>query len=110
MDLRPRYLGLKLAHPIIASASPLTSTIDGIRALEDAGAAAVVMASLFEEQIRAEDTAYAMYTDHGSYSQPEAGSYFPEIPTTTAAWRGTSIRCGVPWRRWTSPSSRASTR
>jgi dihydroorotate dehydrogenase (fumarate) len=79
MDLTSTYLGLTLAHPIVASASPLTSTVDGIRALEDAGAAAVVMGSLFEEQIRAEDTAYAVYTDHGSYSQPEAGSYFPEI-------------------------------
>ena len=79
MDMSCTYLGLKLAHPIIASASPLTSTIDGIRALEAAGAAAVVMGSLFEEQIRAEDTAYAVYTDYGSYSQPEAGSYFPEI-------------------------------
>jgi dihydroorotate dehydrogenase (fumarate) len=54
--------------------------VDGIRALEDAGAAAVVMPSLFEEQIRAEDTAYALYTDHGSYSQSEAGSYFPQMP------------------------------
>ena len=44
------------------------------------GAAAVVMPSLFEEQIRAEDTAYAMYTEHGSFSQSEAGSYFPEMP------------------------------
>jgi dihydroorotate dehydrogenase (fumarate) len=79
MDLTCTYLGLKLQHPIIASASPLTSTVDGIRAMEDAGAAAVVMASLFEEQIRAEDTAYAVYTDYGSYSQPEAGNYFPEI-------------------------------
>ena len=79
MELATTYLGLRLAHPIVASASPLTSTVDGIRALEDAGAAAVVMASLFEEQVRAEDTAYAMYTDEGSYSQPEAGNYFPEI-------------------------------
>jgi dihydroorotate dehydrogenase (fumarate) len=51
-----------------------------MRELEDAGAAAVVMASLYEEQIRAEDTAYALYTEHGSDSQAEAGSYFPEIP------------------------------
>jgi len=80
MDLATTYLGLQLAHPIIASSSPLTRTVDGIRALEDAGAAAVVMPSLFEEQIRAEDTAYAMYTDHGSFSQAEAGSYFPEMP------------------------------
>jgi len=80
MILSTRYLGLALAHPIIASASPLTSTVDGICALEDAGAAAVVMPSLFEEQIRAEDTAYAMYTEHGTFSQSEAGSYFPTMP------------------------------
>jgi dihydroorotate dehydrogenase (fumarate) len=51
-----------------------------MRRLEDAGTAAVVMASLYEEQIRAEDTAYALYTEHGSNSQAEAGSYFPELP------------------------------
>ena len=80
MKLATRYLGLQLAHPIVASASPLTATLDGMRRLEDAGAAAVVMASLFEEQIRAEDTAYALYTEHGSNSQAEAGTYFPELP------------------------------
>ena len=80
MNLATRYLGLQLAHPIVASASPLTGTLDGMRRLEDAGAAAVVMASLYEEQIRAEDTAYALYTEHGSNSQAEAGSYFPELP------------------------------
>lgn len=79
MNLTTRYLGLQLAHPIVASASPLTSTLDGMRRLEDAGAAAVVMASLYEEQIRAEDTAYALYTELGSNSQAEAGSYFPEL-------------------------------
>ena len=79
MNLTTRYLGLALAHPIVASASPLTGTFDGMRRLEDAGAAAVVMASLYEEQIRAEDTAYALYTEHGSNSQAEAGSYFPEL-------------------------------
>lgn len=80
IDLSTYYVGLKLSHPIIASASPLTSTVDGICALEAAGAAAVVMPSLFEEQIHAEDTAYTMYTEHGAYSQAEAGSYFPELP------------------------------
>jgi dihydroorotate dehydrogenase (fumarate) len=80
MDLSSRYLGLALKHPIVASASPLTSTLDGIRRLEDAGAAAVVMSSVYEEQIRAEDTAYALYTDHGSHSHPETASYFPELP------------------------------
>jgi dihydroorotate dehydrogenase (fumarate) len=80
MNLTSRYLGLQLAHPIVASASPLTATLDGMRRLEDAGAAAVVMASLYEEQIRAEDTAYALYTEHGSECQPEASTYFPELP------------------------------
>ena len=80
MSLSTRYLGLQLAHPIVASASPLTTTVDGMRRLEDAGAAAVVMASLYEEQTRAEDTAYALFTEHGSNSQSEAGSYFPELP------------------------------
>lgn len=80
ISLATRYLGLQLRHPIVASASPLTATLDGMRRLEDAGAAAVVMASLYEEQIRAEDTAYALLTEHGSNSQAEAGSYFPELP------------------------------
>ena len=80
MSLTTRYLGLQLAHPIVAAASPLTATLDGMRRLEDAGAAAVVMSSLYEEQVRAEDTAYALYTEHGSDSQAEAGSYFPELP------------------------------
>ena len=79
MSLATRYLGLQLAHPIVAAASPLTATLDGMRRLEDAGAAAVVMTSLYEEQIRAEDTAYALYTEHGSDSQAEASSYFPEL-------------------------------
>jgi dihydroorotate dehydrogenase (fumarate) len=79
MNLRSRYLGLQLAHPIVAAASPLTATLDGMRRLEDAGAAAVVMASLYEEQIRAEDNAYAMFTEHGSNSQAEADTYFPEL-------------------------------
>jgi dihydroorotate dehydrogenase (fumarate) len=79
-DLATRYLGLELAHPIIASASPLTATFDGMRRLEDAHAAAVVMASLFEEQIRAEDTHYAMFTEYTADSNSEAATYFPELP------------------------------
>jgi dihydroorotate dehydrogenase (fumarate) len=95
MSLATRYLGLTLAHPIVASASPLTATLDGMRRLEDAGAAAVVMASLYEEQIRAEDTAYALYTEHGSNSQAEAGSYFPELPDYDGGVSGhlETLRC-----------------
>lgn len=79
-DLRTRYLGLELAHPIVASASPLTATLDGMRRLEDAGAAAVVMASLYEEEIRAEDTRYAIFTEYTAGANPEAATYFPELP------------------------------
>ena len=95
MNLSSRYLGLQLAHPIVAAASPLTATLDGMRRLEDAGAAAVVMASLYEEQIRAEDTAYALYTEHGSNSQAEAGSYFPELPDYDSGVSGhlETLRC-----------------
>ena len=78
--LTSRYLGLELAHPIIASASPLTATFDGMRRLEDARAAGVVMASLFEEQIRAEDTRHTMFTEYTADSNPEAATYFPELP------------------------------
>jgi dihydroorotate dehydrogenase (fumarate) len=88
MTLASRYLGLQLAHPIVAAASPLTATLDGMRRLEDAGAAAVVMSSLYEEQVRAEDTAYALYTQHGSDSQPEASTYFPELADYDAGVSG----------------------
>ncbi|MBV8106290.1 MAG: dihydroorotate dehydrogenase-like protein [Hyphomicrobiales bacterium] len=79
-NLAGRYLGLELKNPIIASASPLTATFDGMRRLEDAGAAAVVMASLYEEQIRASDAAYAVFTEETAGSHPEAATYFPELP------------------------------
>ena len=79
-NLTTRYLGLELAHPIIAAASPLTATFDGMRRLEDARAAAVVMASLYEERIRGEDTNYAMLTENTAHCHPEAATYFPELP------------------------------
>jgi dihydroorotate dehydrogenase (fumarate) len=79
-NLASRYLGLELAHPIIASASPLTATFDGMRRLEDANVAAVVMASLFEEEIRTDDTRYATFTQYTAHSNPEAATYFPELP------------------------------
>jgi dihydroorotate dehydrogenase (fumarate) len=57
--LQTRYLGLELAHPVVASASPLSGTVDGVRRLEDGGAAAIVLPSLFEEQISAFETPLA---------------------------------------------------
>ena len=57
MDLRTTYLGLELKNPIVASSSPVTYTVEGIKKLADAGAGAVVMHSLFEEQITMEGPA-----------------------------------------------------
>ncbi len=79
MDLRTSYMGLALDHPIVASAGPISHTVDGIRALEDGGAAAVVMFSLFEEQIRAETDAVEFLLDFGTETYAEALSYFPAV-------------------------------
>jgi len=78
IDLTTRYLGLELKHPIVPSASPLSQTLDGIRRMEDAGASAVVMYSLFEEQITHESLSLEHYLSYGAESHPEALSYFPE--------------------------------
>lgn len=78
MDISTTYLGLKLRSPLVPSASPLSEEVDGIKRLEDAGAAAVVMYSLFEEQIRAERMELHHHLEHGTESFPEALTYFPE--------------------------------
>ena len=80
MDLNVRYLGLDLPHPVIASASPLSREVDGVRRLEDAGAAAVVMPSIYEEEVVADDVAYLELTEVGAGAHPEAGDYFPVLP------------------------------
>lgn len=79
MDLSTKYMGLNLAHPLVASASPLSYTIDGIRRLEDAGASAVVMHSLFEEQIEGESHILDHYMSYGTESFAESLNYFPEM-------------------------------
>jgi dihydroorotate dehydrogenase (fumarate) len=77
MDLRTSYLGLPLRNPVIASASPLSADLAGIRRLEDCGAGAIVLPSLFEEQLRREQAFAERMIDVGADSSPEAGSYFP---------------------------------
>jgi len=77
VDLTTRYLGLELKNPIIPSASPLTGDLDSARRLEDAGAAAIVLPSLFEEQIIAEAEELDHYLTQGTESFAEALSYFP---------------------------------
>jgi dihydroorotate dehydrogenase (fumarate) len=78
-DLRTQYLDFDLAHPIVASASPLSRDFDAIRRLEDAGAAAIVLPSIYQEQIEAEDEHYFNIVEHGAGSQPEAEGYFSNL-------------------------------
>ena len=77
MDLSTRYLGLALRNPLVASASPLSNTLVGMRRLADAGVGAVVMFSLFEEQLRQEAVQNARLADAGADSFAESLSYFP---------------------------------
>lgn len=78
MDLTTTYLGLKLKNPIVPSASPLSHSLDSMKRLEDAGASAIVMYSLFEEQITHEAAELNHYLSKGTESYAEALSYFPE--------------------------------
>src|SRR5579864_1989539 len=78
MDLSTTYLGLKLPHPLMPGASPLVDDLGTVRRLEDAGAAAIVMHSLFEEQIVAEQFTTHEITESHASAHPEAHSYFPD--------------------------------
>ena len=83
MDLRTTYMGMELKHPIVASASPLSGTVANIKRLEDAGASAVVMFSLFEEQLKHESAALEHLMTAGTESFAESLSYFPEVDDYT---------------------------
>ena len=78
MDLTTTYMGLRLRTPIVVSASPLSEDIDNIKRMEDAGASAVVLHSLFEEQLRQENLVLHHHLEKGTFSSPEALTYFPE--------------------------------
>lgn len=78
MDLTTTYMGMTLKNPLVPSASPMSENVDNIRKLEDAGAAAVVMYSLFEEQITGESYELDHFLSYGEESFAEALSYFPE--------------------------------
>ena len=77
MDLSTNYLGLKLPHPIMPGASPLVDKIDLVKRMEDAGASAIVMHSLFEEQLMREEIATYHHVDVHSDSFAEAMTYLP---------------------------------
>jgi dihydroorotate dehydrogenase (fumarate) len=78
MDLTTTYLGLKLKNPLVASASPLTKKVDQVKQMEDAGIAAVVMYSLFEEQITHESLELDHFLSRATNSSAEAVSYLPD--------------------------------
>jgi dihydroorotate dehydrogenase (fumarate) len=79
VDLRTRYLGLDLRSPIVASSSPLTGAVDTARLVEEAGAAAIVLPSLFEEEILNEEIQLNRSLEAGSEQFAEALGYFPNI-------------------------------
>lgn len=82
MDLTTRYMGLQLKNPLVASASPLTGELDSLRRLEDAGAAALILPSLFQEEIEAETARYEHLTSVHDDSWPEGLSNFPQLADT----------------------------
>ncbi len=82
VDLRTRYLGLELQNPIVASASPLTGSVDSLKRLQAAGVSAVVLPSIFEEQIEHEEMATHQLMLTGTEMSPEASGFFPEMQDT----------------------------
>lgn len=83
MDLTTTYLGLDLANPLVASAGPLAQTVDGIKAVAAGGVGAIVLHSLFEEQLRQEVNREIDLVEAHSASFAEALDYFPTTPITT---------------------------
>ncbi len=78
MRLNTNYMGFELKNPMVPSASPMTEKLDSIKVLEDAGASAVVLYSLFEEQIEQQDSSLAYFTEYGTDSFAESLSFFPD--------------------------------
>jgi dihydroorotate dehydrogenase (fumarate) len=79
MDISTEYLGLKLSSPIVPSAGPLSQDIKNIKLMEDSGAGAVVIYSIFEEQIEQEELEFYRHTTDNNESNAEAQSYFPAL-------------------------------
>ncbi|HXB72422.1 MAG TPA: dihydroorotate dehydrogenase-like protein [Candidatus Acidoferrales bacterium] len=79
IDLSTTYLGLKLKNPLVASSSPMCQDVGNIRRIEDAGAAAVVLHSLFEEQIEVDNNELDRFITESSHVSAESTSHFPEL-------------------------------
>ena len=80
-DLSTKYLGLQLKSPLLASASPLSESVDNIKRLEDQNLAAVVLPSLFEEQLQLESLSVDSDLMRGVESFPESTNFFPDLQT-----------------------------
>ena len=92
-DLRTRYLGLELQSPLVASSSPLTGSLDGLRKLEAAGAGAVVLPSLFEEELAADPGRSAPTLRPASPIRPATA---PVRPPTCRCWNRPRRPCRSP--------------
>ncbi len=79
MNTNTTYLGIPLKNPLVASASVISKQVSNIKKLEDAGVGAVVLYSLFEEQIKQESLSLNYFLERGTESNPEALTYFPEL-------------------------------
>ena len=102
MDLSTSYLGLALRNPLVASASPLSNTVDGVRRLADAGVGAVVLYSLFEEQVRQEAERNARLADAGTEVSPNHCPISRPKRTPILARAVTSACSSARRRPWTS--------
>ena len=100
MDLTTRYLGLQLRNPLLAGASPLSHTVDGVRRLADAGVGAVVLYSLFEEEIRREAEHNARLANEYNETYAESVTYFPPRRSATMAPIGIYVCWNARRRRW----------
>ena len=89
INLETEYMGLRLKNPVIASSSPLSDSLEGMKRLEEAGAAAIVTSSLFEEQINQTSQNLKHFADYGSESYSESLNYFPNVLEFNVARRST---------------------
>ena len=97
MNLRTSYLGFQLPHPFMPGASPLVGDLDMVKRLEDAGASAIVMHSLFEEQITREQLGTLDDLESHAHSFAEAASFFPRAESICIGLSPASRRRGS-WR------------
>lgn len=99
IDISMQYLGLELSGPIVVASTPLSDSIDNIRHMEDAGASAIVLTSLFEEQLALESRALDEDLERGANSFPRRCTFCPSRSTIACRTMGISSICTGPARR-----------